>query len=79
MDQEQAKARETPKHIARVKTNIIEMTSHFGSWESWNVPIFWDKNSNDNPCPNQEFFISLKMSQAQILKMSLHLPFEDVN
>jgi hypothetical protein len=52
MDQEQAKVREAPKHIMRVKTSTIEMNSLFGSWESLNVPKNWDKNANDNPCPN---------------------------
>jgi len=52
MDQAQAKAREAPKHIMRVKTSTIEMNSHFGYWESLNVPKIRDKNANDNPCPN---------------------------
>jgi hypothetical protein len=71
MDQEQIKARKTPKHITRVKISTIDMNSRFRNWESWNVPNFWDKNANDNPCPNQEFFISLKMSQSTNIENEL--------
>jgi hypothetical protein len=63
MDQEQAKAKEAPKRIVRVKTNTIEMNSLFGSWESWNVPNFLDKNANDNHCPNQKFYIIKNVSK----------------
>jgi hypothetical protein len=65
MDQEQAKAKETSKCIVRVKTNTIEMNSLFGSWESWNVPIFLDKNANDNPCPNQKKYIIKNVSKQK--------------
>lgn len=76
MDQERAKTREAPKHIARVKTSTIEMNSRFRSWESWNDPNFWDKNANVQ-IKNSSYHS--KCLKTQILKTNLHFPFGDVS